>query len=167
MAEWLGKGLQNPVPRFDSGCRLSEWRCMYGRLAQGESASLTRKRSVVRIHYRPLANSAILQQKLANAPTLASIGTRRMTQLQYLLQLSSPTSENSVMAKFAEFLFHVSRERPLRPTPIVQDRRRGMLIPPGIMCWCTRTQEPTQTKAVGRRLRASGWGKAKGRSPVP
>ncbi len=24
MAEWLGKGLQNPVPRFDSGCRLSE-----------------------------------------------------------------------------------------------------------------------------------------------
>ena len=22
MAEWLGKGLQNPVPRFDSGCRL-------------------------------------------------------------------------------------------------------------------------------------------------
>jgi hypothetical protein len=25
MAEWLGKGLQNPVPRFDSGCRLSEW----------------------------------------------------------------------------------------------------------------------------------------------
>jgi hypothetical protein len=23
MAEWLGKGLQNPVPRFDSGCRLS------------------------------------------------------------------------------------------------------------------------------------------------
>jgi hypothetical protein len=26
MAEWLGKGLQNPVPRFDSGCRLSEGR---------------------------------------------------------------------------------------------------------------------------------------------
>ena len=24
MAEWLGKGLQNPVPRFDSGCRLLE-----------------------------------------------------------------------------------------------------------------------------------------------
>ena len=24
MAEWLGKGLQNPVPRFDSGCRLSD-----------------------------------------------------------------------------------------------------------------------------------------------
>jgi hypothetical protein len=24
MAEWLGKGLQNPAPRFDSGCRLSE-----------------------------------------------------------------------------------------------------------------------------------------------
>jgi hypothetical protein len=24
MAEWLGKGLQNPEPRFDSGCRLSE-----------------------------------------------------------------------------------------------------------------------------------------------
>ena len=26
MAEWLGKGLQNPVPRFDSGCRLSHSR---------------------------------------------------------------------------------------------------------------------------------------------
>ena len=26
MAEWLGKGLQNPVPRFDSGCRLSDRR---------------------------------------------------------------------------------------------------------------------------------------------
>jgi hypothetical protein len=52
MAEWLGKGLQNPVPRFDSGCRLSAGE-LYGRLAQGESASLTRKRSVVRIHYRP------------------------------------------------------------------------------------------------------------------
>src|SRR5215218_2953832 len=57
MAEWLGKGLQNPVPRFDSGCRLSEWRSTCGRLAQGESASLTRKRSVVRIHYRPLAKA--------------------------------------------------------------------------------------------------------------
>src|SRR3954471_15819194 len=59
MAEWLGKGLQNPVPRFDSGCRLSEGRGTvhdyYGRLAQGESASLTRKRSVFRTHYRPLA----------------------------------------------------------------------------------------------------------------
>ena len=27
MAEWLGKGLQNPVPRFDSGCRLSMGWC--------------------------------------------------------------------------------------------------------------------------------------------
>ena len=52
MAEWLGKGLQNPAPRFDSGCRLSER--TKGRLAQGESAFLTRRRSVVRIHYRPL-----------------------------------------------------------------------------------------------------------------
>src|SRR5215210_7298969 len=31
-----------------------------GRLAQGESASLTRKRSVVRIHYRPLQNNGNL-----------------------------------------------------------------------------------------------------------
>ena len=62
MAEWLGKGLQNPVPRFDSGCRLSVWDAgpgKRGRLAQGESASLTRKRSVVRIHYRPLQKAAI------------------------------------------------------------------------------------------------------------
>src|SRR5215208_4962558 len=63
MAEWLGKGLQNPVPRFDSGCRLSEWRSEYGRLAQGESASLTRKRSVVRIHYRPHQKVLNLQAK--------------------------------------------------------------------------------------------------------
>src|SRR3712207_1348314 len=56
MAEWLGKGLQNPAPRFDSGCRLSEGPrpARRGRLAQGESAFLTRRRSVVRIHYRPL-----------------------------------------------------------------------------------------------------------------
>src|ERR671916_1829096 len=55
MAEWLGKGLQNPAPRFDSGCRLSEGprSVRHGRLAQGESAFLTRRRSVVRIHYRP------------------------------------------------------------------------------------------------------------------
>src|SRR4028118_143763 len=54
MAEWLGKGLQNPAPRFDSGCRLSERSAQgHGRLAQGESAFLTRRRSVVRIHYRP------------------------------------------------------------------------------------------------------------------
>src|SRR3954452_21949230 len=67
MAEWLGKGLQNPVPRFDSGCRLSEGRetvhDYYGRLAQGESASLTRKRSVVRIHYRPLSKYPDLQEE--------------------------------------------------------------------------------------------------------
>lgn len=44
---------------------------------------------------------------LANATTVATIGIRRITQLQYLLQLSSPTSENSVKRKldFAEFTF--------------------------------------------------------------
>jgi hypothetical protein len=40
-----------------------------------------------------------------NTTTLASIGTRRITQLQYLLQLSSPTSENSIKAKFAFWVF--------------------------------------------------------------
>ena len=66
MAEWLGKGLQNPVPRFNSGCRLlvGDGCLSRGRLAQGESASLTRKRSVVRIHYRPLRNSLYLSQIL-------------------------------------------------------------------------------------------------------
>jgi hypothetical protein len=48
-------------------------------------------------------------RQLANATTLATIGTRRITQLQYLLQLSSPTSENFQKAKFAEFLFHALR----------------------------------------------------------
>jgi hypothetical protein len=38
---------------------------------------------------------------LYNATTVASIGTRRITQLQYLLQLSSPTSENPQNANFA------------------------------------------------------------------
>ena len=49
MAEWpsgLGKGLQSPVRGFDSRFRL-------GRLAQWESASLTRKRSQVQVLYRP------------------------------------------------------------------------------------------------------------------
>ena len=70
MAEWLGKGLQNPVPRFDSGCRLSKDRevVKHGRLAQGESASLTRKRSVVRIHYRPLEEIAGKPQKNKEDP---------------------------------------------------------------------------------------------------
>jgi hypothetical protein len=40
-------------------------------------------------------------RQLANATTLATIGTMRITQLQYLLQLSSPTSENPQKAKFA------------------------------------------------------------------
>jgi hypothetical protein len=34
---------------------------------------------------------------------------RRITQLQYLLQLSLRTSENPQKAKFAEFLFHALR----------------------------------------------------------
>ena len=42
----LGKGLQSPVRGFDSRHRL-------GRLAQWESASLTRKRSQVQSLYRP------------------------------------------------------------------------------------------------------------------
>ena len=36
MAEWLGKGLQNPVPRFDSGCRLSEGVCRRAISSGGE-----------------------------------------------------------------------------------------------------------------------------------
>ena len=36
---------------------------------------------------------------LANANILATIGTRRITQLHYLLQLSPPTSQNAVRAK--------------------------------------------------------------------
>jgi len=48
-------------------------------------------------------------RQLANATTVASIGIRRITQLQYLLQLSSPTSENAQKAKFAEIQFHALR----------------------------------------------------------
>src|SRR5215212_7761178 len=52
----------------------------------------------------PLHKGGTRQPRLksADATTLATIGTRRITQLQYLLQLSSPTSENSVYAKFAK-----------------------------------------------------------------
>ena len=57
VAEWLGRGLQNLVPRFNSGRRLSGLgRLMQvpnGPLAQGESASLTRKRSLVQIQHGP------------------------------------------------------------------------------------------------------------------
>jgi hypothetical protein len=53
-AEWpsgLGKGLQSPVRGFDSRLRLA-------RLAQRESASLTRKRSLVQSQYRALHEKA-------------------------------------------------------------------------------------------------------------
>jgi hypothetical protein len=46
---------------------------------------------------------------LANAPTLATIGTRRITQLQYLLQLSLPTSENAVKTKFVKHVLYEVR----------------------------------------------------------
>jgi hypothetical protein len=49
LAEWpsgIGKGLQSPVRGFDSRLRLV---IDPGRLAQRESASLTRKRSLVQI----------------------------------------------------------------------------------------------------------------------
>jgi hypothetical protein len=51
VAEWLGRGLQSLVHRFDSGPRLEVPVASGkpGRLAQGESASLTRKRSEVQI----------------------------------------------------------------------------------------------------------------------
>jgi hypothetical protein len=50
VAEWLGRGLQSPVHRFNSGPRLeTDSMSQLGRLAQGESASLTRKRSEVQI----------------------------------------------------------------------------------------------------------------------
>ena len=51
----LGKGLQSPVRGFDSRTRL-------GRLAQWESASLTRKRSLVQSQYRPPPRTAPDQQ---------------------------------------------------------------------------------------------------------
>jgi hypothetical protein len=54
----------------------------------------------------------------------------RITQLQYLSQVSSRTSENSVRAKFAEWIFHVSRETqhragPMGPGAPEEDARTG------------------------------------------
>jgi hypothetical protein len=60
VAEWpsgLGKGLQSPVRGFDSRFRL-------GRLAQRESASLTRKRSLVQSQYRPPVQRDIFERLL-------------------------------------------------------------------------------------------------------
>jgi hypothetical protein len=57
-AEWpsgLGKGLQSPVHGFDSRLRLA----VPGPLAQWESASLTRKRSLVQIQYGPLNSGRV------------------------------------------------------------------------------------------------------------
>src|SRR5215213_916696 len=52
-----------------------------------------------------------LPRQLANSTTLATIGTRRITQLQYLLQLSSPTSENPQNANFAFKEFYEVRSQ--------------------------------------------------------
>jgi hypothetical protein len=40
------------------------------------------------------------------APTLASIATRRIPQMSDVRNFSGRTSENALKAKFAEFLFH-------------------------------------------------------------
>ena len=45
--------------------------------------------------------------KLYNEGSMNGYNAWRITHINYLLQLSSPTSENSVTAKFAEFLFYV------------------------------------------------------------
>ena len=59
VAEWLGRGLQSPAQRFDSAPRLGIIGTLAGRLAQGESASLTRKRSEVQILQRPQAKALV------------------------------------------------------------------------------------------------------------
>jgi hypothetical protein len=62
VAEWpsgLGKGLQSPVRGFDSRFRL-------GRLAQRESASLTRKRSLVQSQYRPPVQRHVFEHLLVD-----------------------------------------------------------------------------------------------------
>ena len=67
------------------------------------------------------------------------------------------TSENSVTANFAEFLFPVSRERPLRPTPIEPGIPEEGCPYRQVLCARHRDQS-------GGGLKASGRGKAKGRS---
>ena len=53
VAEWLGKGLQNPEPGFDSRRRLRSNMHRQGRLAQRQSTASTRQGSLVQIQYRP------------------------------------------------------------------------------------------------------------------
>ena len=72
VAEWLGSGLQSRVHRFNSGPRLSGSMTAPGRLAQRESASLTRKRSEVQIlqrpHTKPLVDALRLQAGHSERP---------------------------------------------------------------------------------------------------
>ena len=49
-------------------------------------------------------------------------------------------------------LLSTHRKRPIAPPQMTQDRRRGMLISSGIVCWCTRTQPAAQGGAVGEGL---------------
>jgi hypothetical protein len=53
---------------------------------------------------------------LRNDRTILAELSERITQLQYLLQLSLRTSENAVHAKFAEFLGCELRRTPLLGT---------------------------------------------------
>jgi hypothetical protein len=57
-------------------------------------------------------------RQLANTTTLATVGPRRITQLQYLSQLFSPTSENPQNANFVEFYKGEVRRIPIPRTPV-------------------------------------------------
>jgi hypothetical protein len=75
------------------------------------------------------------------------------------------TSENSVKAKFAEFFFHVSGERSLRPTPIGPGARERDDCVVGyyvsyVQIWQARGLSVHKTTPV-----ASGRGKAKAALP--
>ena len=72
VAERRGNGLQIRVHGFKSRLHL-------GRLAQWERASLTRKRSLVQIQYRPPASHLVRARSLAPRPSPARVPRRLLT----------------------------------------------------------------------------------------
>ncbi|CAD5929479.1 protein of unknown function [Streptomyces sp. KY75] len=81
MAERRGNGLQSRLHGFKSRLHLQ------GRLAQRESASLTRKRSLVQSQYRPLIRkdhwSARIPARLAQRESASLTRKRSLVQSQY------------------------------------------------------------------------------------
>src|SRR5215210_1163720 len=91
---------------WTSRMRKSLLRHSWRRQAETRTPSSLPTASLPRSGYLHIKEGRARQpRQFAKVTTLASIRGRRITQMQYLLQLSLRTSENSQNANFAEFLF--------------------------------------------------------------